>query len=107
MQSPFTLSNPRVTFRPLLRIIAKGRCAGKTHDLVMAALDDPQSIIMVISASERDRIHRLYGFPLHRIVTPGMQTTRGRDCNLYIDNAEMVLETLFGAPIAGVTFNSQ
>ena len=94
-----------------MQITLKGRQCGKTHEMVKKVMSTEKAIMIVFSKKEKDRIIELYKSEYPNIVDRILAfSDRGElikehpsTWNLYVDNADIILQMLLGWGISEIT----
>lgn len=97
-----------------LEIIQTERGKGKTTQIMQRFIDDKKSILLVINTVEQKRLIDFYrvgltNFDISRIVTfEQYQNNKTRGCGferIFIDNADILFQSLFREPIELITIS--
>jgi len=88
-----------------MEIIMKPRCTGKTLELIQKVKDDPHGVLIVHSATEMRRLKAF--LPIEKIDVFNPLKFQGTRKNLYIDNADMILQSVVSRPIKAITLTKE
>jgi len=95
-----------------MQITLKGRQCGKTHDMVRKVMAVGEDAIMVVfSKEEKDRIIKVYKMNYPNIGDRVLTFSDRKELikehpstwNLYVDNADIILQMLLGWGISEIT----
>lgn len=85
-----------------------GRAYGKTHFLVELCRLDPDAVLVTFTRREAQRIVNTYGLNPWQVmavqdVRDGVRTRRHGRTHLVVDNLDLMLSELLGAPVSAIT----
>ena len=98
-----------------MQITLKGRQCGKTHEMVKKTMSTEKAIMIVFSKKEKDRIIELYKSEYPNIAKKVLflyetETRHGMypyGWDLYVDNADLILQRFLGGNIKGITMTKE
>lgn len=88
-----------------MEIIVRSRCTGKTLDLIEKVRKDPDGLLVV--SDDRQALRLRHWIPEEKIMVFNPEKIHGIRKNVYIDNADLLLQNLMHQPIKAITLTKE